>query len=502
MILIYTRPGLIVGLIGLALGLAVFAASGWLALGVLALAAAWIGLGVWWKYGGAPAGPPRRYPALYFVPLPILAALLVPLAIVVGIAEVVVSHLPIHPLAAQLRADERTLAATQLGGDAALSEAVAVALAAGSHDSFHVLTRVKPGAVLVLVRAPDLKHRDGLGRSRMLDAIEDALEEEPRTRGRRYYIGIQGKYTFGAIRVPAGREQTGTVVDSAPLRQFYGDSAAATAAIPAARKPPAPALAPEPGPVPALARRPEAEPAPEPPTDPAPAPPPRRPREVDPRPRDLGGGPLGVAPAADSVDRALADLARGGLHEGRRAIQTLAFARPDDRRSAEVVRAVLPAIGGDDPNVARDAIRALAEWGRPVEGIPPLIEALTDDRPEVRRAAIQALGKVRDPRVAEALASRLAAREDAIHAELALRGQGPDAEPALIRLLANRDPDVRVRACRVLMEVGGAATLRAFRTKAPDPEIRVRVAAQMAEGRIAGRVGAPAGKPSPRNRAR
>ena len=263
MLIIFNLSGLIVGLIGLGLGLAAFMASGKLALGLVAIAVTWIGLGLWWKFGkpAPPGGERRKYPALFFIPLPFLAIPLVPLAFLVGIAEVMVRAMPVDPRAPGLQADEQVLTTTRIGGDSAASEAVMGALDAVAPDGYHVLTRIKPDAVLVLVKAPDLKHVEEPGRARMLDALAAALEADPRTRGRRQYLGIKGRFAFGAVRVPPGRTEIAPLANRTPLLAFYGEPTAPAAPVPVADKPPAPSPATTPDPEPGAVRPPEAAPA-------------------------------------------------------------------------------------------------------------------------------------------------------------------------------------------------------------------------------------------------
>jgi hypothetical protein len=234
MILIYNLPGLLVGIVGVAVGLVVALASGMLSLGVLALAAVWFGLGLWWRNSLAQDGVKRPYPALFFIPLPILAIPLALASLPLLLAEKGASRRAVDPRAALLRADEKALDAARLGGEIALSRRIADALESGpieeaKADDCHIFTRTGPGAVLVLVKAPNLRKYKETTRIRLLGAIAEAVSAGGQAEGRRIYIGVKGRVAFGAIRVPPDRVKTGAVVDPSPLYDFYGEKPATPA---------------------------------------------------------------------------------------------------------------------------------------------------------------------------------------------------------------------------------------------------------------------------------
>ncbi|MBX6316065.1 MAG: hypothetical protein IRY99_24605 [Isosphaeraceae bacterium] len=198
------------------------------------MAAVWFGLGLRWRQSGAPAGAPRRAPPLFFIPLPILALPPALLAVSLFFVELSAGRRPIDPRAAQLRADERTLDQSRLGGEVELSEGLArdlaaITTAAAKADDYHVFTRATPEKVLVLVKVPNLKKYKESARVQLVGAIADLLSERDQLQGKQLYIGVKGQLTFGAIRVPPDLVKTGSVLSASLLYDFYGPKPTASA---------------------------------------------------------------------------------------------------------------------------------------------------------------------------------------------------------------------------------------------------------------------------------
>ena len=109
----------------------------------------------------------------------------------------------------------------------------------------------------------------------------------------------------------------------------------------------------------------------------------------------------------------------------------------------------------------------MAKWATP-ETVPALIPKVRDSRFGVRWEVIKLLGELGDARAAGAIAERL--KQDDIAAEPALRKLAAAAEPALIEVLKGPDPDLRLRACRLLRVVGGEDTLTFMKSARADPD--------------------------------
>jgi hypothetical protein len=189
---------------------------------------------------------------------------------------------------------------------------------------------------------------------------------------------------------------------------------------------------------------------------------------------------------ADDLTRALFALRSsrpGGRNEG---VAALARMTPGDDRRDEVHTQLAALLADGDGFFVNGVMHAMVRW-RTDETASALIKVL--DRPEfgVRWEAEELLGKLGDPRAAGPLAARL--KEDGLKVEPALRALGPAAEPALIALLRDPDPQVRAKSCRLLKDVGGKDALETMTTLPSDPDFGVQVAAREAMQAIRGRVG-------------
>ncbi len=241
---------------------------------------------------------------------------------------------------------------------------------------------------------------------------------------------------------------------------------------------PAPAPFPAPGPgFPRIAPRGGFAPAPQVSPPSAPIPTPRKPSPPDP---DVPAG-------ADAITRSLIELKSNDGWKRGRALERLQRSTPDGRVD-QVVAMVLPMLEDDEMFRVVEAEKTLAVWRSP-EARRGLIGRLIDTRPFVRSEAIKALGHYRDTTAAEAIVRVM--KEDIFATDEALKAMGEVAEPALIPVLRSGDPDLRTRACRILAQVGGQATLLEMRSLPTDPDLGVRMAAQDAWKRIVARVGLP-----------
>jgi HEAT repeat protein len=232
---------------------------------------------------------------------------------------------------------------------------------------------------------------------------------------------------------------------------------------------------------------------------------------------------LRYAEALDWADRALAIevLARARTPAAIQAILD-ALVDPDPvvrraaasaLRSVRTVRAVpalAQSLSDPAPDVRMESVRALSliDDDRVLD---PLVGALKDPAMSVREAATDALARWRSPGVARRLAGALRTPELRRQAGALLERMGRAAvEPLVevitgedhevaavagallsriagaegfVRSLSSRDPEVRRTAVEVLGAIGGPTSSEALITALgdPDPAIRVRVAALLAE---------------------
>lgn len=226
MIIIYNLSGLLVGVAGVFVGFATLAVTRSLGLGVLALAVVWFVLGLGWRYFKTEPGVRRSFPALFFIPLPFLAVPLAPLAGLIFLIEVIGRSQPPDPRAERFRADEAQLDSSSASGDVALSKALRtglqeVVVEGAKAESYSVFTRKSPDVVLVLMKVPNLRDYTDNARKQLLQTVVDLLRADDQLKDKKIYIGIKGKISFGATRVPPDVVKVGSVVSTSPLYEFY-----------------------------------------------------------------------------------------------------------------------------------------------------------------------------------------------------------------------------------------------------------------------------------------
>lgn len=225
MILIYNFSGFLLGLVGLVAAVVMFLITEHLSFALLALAATWLTFG--WRKKDRQTGQKKPFPSVFFIPLVFLAIPLALLAVPLFVIERVAKARTPDPRAALLQADEDKLRHSAASGDAILSRAIldhlsSIASEEAKAEDYHVFTRVKDDAVLVLVRAPNLRQYKDEARSQLLNFIEGMLWAEDGMIDRRIYIGVKGKVGFGAVRLPGDVTRVGAVVSESLLYDFYG----------------------------------------------------------------------------------------------------------------------------------------------------------------------------------------------------------------------------------------------------------------------------------------
>jgi hypothetical protein len=140
-------------------------------------------------------------------------------------------------------------------------------------------------------------------------------------------------------------------------------------------------------------------------------------------------------------------------------------------RRAEVAKALEVFLNDPDPFGASPGLKALARWATK-ENVPSLSQALqkaTRSTPQSRQQVMEILARIKDPRAAEAIASRLPDFFDRQHAAAALRSMGSAAQDAVAPYRFHKDKQVREEAANLLKAYGTkddvllAAAARAFK---------------------------------------
>ncbi|QEH36378.1 hypothetical protein OJF2_49410 [Aquisphaera giovannonii] len=448
MILIYNRSGFLLGLAGILAGLAAMMAGGKLAFGIPALALVWLAGGLWWRNTPKDHASKRPYPSLFFIPLPFAAVPLMFLGVFAFFAESAGAARRSDPRVVKLDDDVKSLKADAEGGDPGLAGAVHEALAdasgrwSGDADDWHIFARTGGDSVLLLVLVPDLKKIEEPERMKLLGDLEAILEKHPGTAGKKRFLGVRGKYAFGAIRVSPDYTRVATVVADTPLLEFYGE-----------------------------------------PT-----------KERDPADKERGearpSAPASSAAKADvdPITEALETLRGADVVKQNLALHQLRITRPEASRRDEVVKALRVEFDRRDSSGLINVVPVLTAWATREELLDALTSRLHDKDDGVARSMVLELKEIDDPRVFDLLLTRLEDPGDDFNVVQYIEKRGPAAEPSVLKYAAHRDPVVRARAFKILRNIGGEASLKALRAAQADPDEAARSAAETALSEVEGRV--------------
>lgn len=233
MIIIYNTGGLLLALGGLGLAVTVGLLTRSLTVGLVLTSLLWIIFG--WRRKTAPDEPRSVSPSVFFVPLRIWGILLLLLTPPLFLVERIAKNRSRDPREASLRADIATLRTTQFAGNAALSRLVHdaiddIAVDELKAEDYRVFSRIDGSKALVIVEAEDLKQFSDQARTQLLDLIE-AVVTLSQAGVDSLYIGVRGRLSFGALRTPGKGTETGSVVTSLALLDFYSSSPPATAPV-------------------------------------------------------------------------------------------------------------------------------------------------------------------------------------------------------------------------------------------------------------------------------
>ena len=141
----------------------------------------------------------------------------------------------------------------------------------------------------------------------------------------------------------------------------------------------------------------------------------------------------------------------------RRATDRLARA-PAAGAAGDIASALTPLLSHRSSSIRAGAAKALINWGN-TNSAPSLMAAVGDEDLWVRKAAMEALGRMKTSAAAQSIAARLTRLSDRGDAAKALKAMGAVAEPVVLPHLKDRDPWVRLEACKILAEIGTAKSL-------------------------------------------
>jgi predicted Zn finger-like uncharacterized protein len=168
--------------------------------------------------------------------------------------------------------------------------------------------------------------------------------------------------------------------------------------------------------------------------------------------------PPPVVENGDPITRAIAQLRSDDIFSQSDACKALAGMAVDAKRRDEVVQALKGVSDNRRPLIPRrEAVHALGTWCTAAD-VPYLIRLLDDRDGGVQEEAIFALGKMKDVRAADPLASCVSNGSHREQAADALMEIGAAAEPVVLKLLQGHDDGVRTEAIKILKRIGTAAS--------------------------------------------
>jgi hypothetical protein len=207
---------------------------------------------------------------------------------------------------------------------------------------------------------------------------------------------------------------------------------------------------------------------------------------------------LGAQNGAESGDSAyFEDMARRMLSDRsdqcEKAIDAMLDASPQDappparKAVADAFRTL--ATGSKFTTRQVKGMRGLALWTGP-ESVS-VLTGLLDDKKAPPKAVYEVLAELKDAHAAAAVAAKLKDSSDRAYARTCLKTMGSVAEPAVLGLVGNDDPNICLAAIDVLSEIGTPQSLPALRrltthSRTPTP---TRTAAMQATKRIREREG-------------
>ncbi|MGC1276509.1 MAG: HEAT repeat domain-containing protein [Planctomycetaceae bacterium] len=191
----------------------------------------------------------------------------------------------------------------------------------------------------------------------------------------------------------------------------------------------------------------------------------------------------------ESLDQRIADLKSGEDAKVRAAAMRLdsQYAGDGDAEIAKVLHELHRDAGGFR---AHSLGRALARWATAEQ--PDLLIGLLDaDDVMTRRLAIDRLAEMGTEKAIPAIAVRLRDNFDRPAATAALKKFGSAAEPSMIKMLDDRDDEVRRHAAEVLETIGTGKSLGPLKKAAQEKNPLIQRSAEKAMESISKRLSAP-----------
>jgi HEAT repeat protein len=169
-----------------------------------------------------------------------------------------------------------------------------------------------------------------------------------------------------------------------------------------------------------------------------------------------------------------------------KAIDLLLIGRPkkaDAETRKQIARAFAAMTQTEHGEDQKKAVRGLALWAGNY-GVPTLLTLLNKENRLLHETVLEALGALQDPRAAVPVAELLGDFFDKDAARKCLQRMGPAAEEGLVKVLYSEDPEVSLRAIKLLGEVGTPKCLPTLRDGLRSTNLSIRAATKVAIRKI------------------
>ena len=190
--------------------------------------------------------------------------------------------------------------------------------------------------------------------------------------------------------------------------------------------------------------------------------------------------------AGNEISNLVAELKSSEQDRVTKAAQQLATKTPENP-DAEIAKALEELVLNQQNDFVRvQAAKALEKWSTPANAAA-LIKALDDKNPMVRVSAVKALTKFKPQEAIEPISTKLGDLFTRGPGAEFLKAVGPSAEPAVLKLLEDKDAGVRKEAASILKTIGTKASVAALEKAANDPNVFVKNSAKEALEAVRGR---------------
>lgn len=213
-----------------------------------------------------------------------------------------------------------------------------------------------------------------------------------------------------------------------------------------------------------------------------------KPGSLRPRPdltRDLSNPPARRFSMPESTAEALA-LLDSEDRLTRSLAQSYLMSHKPDSPDSETAGKLVDALKKSKGAEAYSLTMALDGWVTS-DQLTDLEKLLDSKDTTIHHQLHRVIGKIGTIEAAKVLAKELNDQQDRFSASIAIKSMGKTAEPAIIPLLASKNSDVCLEACRILQEIGTKKSVSGLQRLTKSKNILISTTARMALDQVRGR---------------